>query len=324
MRINVLQASATITLGYLGQTYDGNPKTVTAVTSSSGLATVSITYDGLSNPPVNAGSYAISASLDNPNYTASPATGTLVIAKATPVITWSNPADIVYGTALGGTQLNATASVPGSFAYAPTLGTVLNAGSARNLSVAFTPGDPANYHPASKTVLINVLKASTTTTVSAVPSPSLTGQPVTLTALVAPGPPASSMPAGTVQFKVNGSNLGVAVALSGGSASTSTAWALPGSYAIAAEYSGDANFNASTDASSQTVNGVSSSATIDVLSALHSVGSGTRPGSLKTPLPLALKVFDKTTLSNMDPRNFGTTTGCGTKVRTSKSTVRFR
>ena len=34
--------------------------------------------------------------------------------KATPTITWSNPATITYGTALSGTQLNANASVPGS------------------------------------------------------------------------------------------------------------------------------------------------------------------------------------------------------------------
>jgi hypothetical protein len=34
--------------------------------------------------------------------------------KATPIITWANPADITFGTALSGTQLNATASVPGT------------------------------------------------------------------------------------------------------------------------------------------------------------------------------------------------------------------
>jgi len=39
--------------------------------------------------------------------------------KGTPNITWSNPAPITYGTALGPTQLNATASVPGSFTYTP-------------------------------------------------------------------------------------------------------------------------------------------------------------------------------------------------------------
>ena len=80
--------------------------------------------------------------------------------KATPAITWANPADIVYGTALGATQLNATASTPGTFAYTPVAGTVLNAGSGQSLSVTFTPTDAANFTTATKTVSINVLKAT--------------------------------------------------------------------------------------------------------------------------------------------------------------------
>jgi hypothetical protein len=39
---------------------------------------------------------------------------TFTVNKATPIITWSNPADITYGTALSGTQLNAIASVSGT------------------------------------------------------------------------------------------------------------------------------------------------------------------------------------------------------------------
>lgn len=48
--------------------------------------------------------------------------------KATPTITWNKPADITHGTALTATQIDATASVPGTFVYTPPLGTVLNAG----------------------------------------------------------------------------------------------------------------------------------------------------------------------------------------------------
>ena len=63
-------------------------------------------------------------------------TGTLsggqTVNKVTPVISWSNPADITYGTALSGTQLNATSGgVAGNFVYTPVSGTVLNAGAAR-------------------------------------------------------------------------------------------------------------------------------------------------------------------------------------------------
>jgi ELWxxDGT repeat protein len=84
--------------------------------------------------------------------------------KAKPIVTWPTPADIVYGTALGGAQLNATANVPGAFVYAPAAGTVLHAGPSQLLSVAFTPEDTANYNLASATVSINVLKASLTAT----------------------------------------------------------------------------------------------------------------------------------------------------------------
>ena len=85
---------------------------------------------------------------------------TLGIVKATPVVTWNNPADIVYGTALSGTQLNTTANIPGSFIYTPAAGTVLNAGNGQMLSVSFSPTDASNYNAASRMVTINVLKAT--------------------------------------------------------------------------------------------------------------------------------------------------------------------
>src|SRR5205823_1987799 len=93
------------------------------------------------------------------------ATKTVAIAvlKATPTITWPTPADISYGTALSATQLNATASVPGTFTYSPAAGTVLDAGS-RALSLTFTPTDAVNYTGATATVSIAVLKATPTIT----------------------------------------------------------------------------------------------------------------------------------------------------------------
>ena len=78
----------------------------------------------------------------------------------TPVLTWANPADITYGTALGGTQLDATASVPGSFVYTPAAGTVLSAGANETLSVTFTPTDTTDYGPVTATAMINVNRAT--------------------------------------------------------------------------------------------------------------------------------------------------------------------
>ena len=52
---------------------------------------------------------------DTMDYNTAAATATINVRQATPTITWANPADITYGTALGATQLDATASVPGTF-----------------------------------------------------------------------------------------------------------------------------------------------------------------------------------------------------------------
>ena len=72
-----------------------------------------------------------------------------------PVLTWGTPAAIIQGAALGGTQLNASASVPGSFVYTPAAGTVLAAGT-HTLSVTFTPTDTTRYTTASRTVTLTV------------------------------------------------------------------------------------------------------------------------------------------------------------------------
>ncbi len=77
----------------------------------------------------------------------------------TPTLTWSTPAPITYGTALSGTQLNATASVPGTFVYTPAVATVLGAGT-QPLTVTFTPTDTTNYATASATVLLTVSPAT--------------------------------------------------------------------------------------------------------------------------------------------------------------------
>jgi hypothetical protein len=92
------QAPATITLGNLGQTYDGNPKSAAATTDPASLTGVSITYNGTATPPTNAGSYAVVASLTNANYAAPIATGALVISQAPATITLSNLSQTYDGT----------------------------------------------------------------------------------------------------------------------------------------------------------------------------------------------------------------------------------
>jgi uncharacterized delta-60 repeat protein len=80
--------------------------------------------------------------------------------QSTPTLVWANPSDIVYGTALGAAQFDATASVPGTFSYSPALGTILDAGNDQTLSVTFTPTDATDYTTATATADINVAQAT--------------------------------------------------------------------------------------------------------------------------------------------------------------------
>ena len=120
-----------------------------------------VRYNGkLQAVPVR-GTYAIQASLTaSGNYTSASATATLVIRQATPQVTWPAPAPIVYGTPLGAGQLDAAASVSGTFTYTPPAGTILHAGDGQPLAAAFTPTDSVDYTGAAVTVLLDVLEAT--------------------------------------------------------------------------------------------------------------------------------------------------------------------
>ena len=100
----------------------------------------------------------------------------------TPTIQWANPADIVYGTPLGSSQLNATVGPAGTLTYTPPAGTVLSPGSNQVLRVVFSPADPTQYTAATNSVHINVLKASQTITFGPIPNHQLGDPPVLLSA----------------------------------------------------------------------------------------------------------------------------------------------
>lgn len=146
-------ATAKVKLGNLAQTFTGLPAAVTAATDPSGLK-VALTYNGRPTVPTAAGSYAVAATVSSPNYKGS-ATGTLVIAKAAPALTWAAPAAINHGTALSAKQLNAASKVPGKFTYTPAAGSKPAKGTV-TLSVTFTPTDAANYKPTTATVQLVV------------------------------------------------------------------------------------------------------------------------------------------------------------------------
>ena len=96
---------------------------------------------------------------DSGTYAPLQAAISIVVAKATPALTWRTPAEIIYGSALDDAQLNASAPVPGRFNYSPAAGEVLPPGT-HTLSVTFTPADSANYATAQATVSLTVVKAT--------------------------------------------------------------------------------------------------------------------------------------------------------------------
>jgi hypothetical protein len=160
-------------------------------------------YSPASGTVLGVGNNSLTATFTPTNttdYTTATASVTLTVNKVTPAITWGAPKAIAYGTALSATQLDATATVAGTFAYSPAAGTVLSAGQ-QTLNVTFTPTNTADYATAT---------AKVTLTVNPAPSFTLSASPASLTVVQG----ASGKTTITVSGK-NGFTGGVTLAASG-------------------------------------------------------------------------------------------------------------
>ena len=93
---------------------------------------------------------------DATDYITAAASVLINVDQATPTVSWSTPGDITYGTALDAQQLDATASIPGTFTYSPPLGTILHAGLDQTLNVTFTPTDAIDYSTVIATTTLKV------------------------------------------------------------------------------------------------------------------------------------------------------------------------
>jgi hypothetical protein len=143
----------------------GSPAITPAVANT---GTLSLTAPG------SVGSHTITINAqDAVGNQSTPSGVTYTVGQATPTITWPTPGAITYGTALSAAQLNATASVPGTFVYSPAAGTVLNAGT-QLLSVSFAPTDATDYSTATASVSLQVNQATPIIT-WATPAPVLYG-----------------------------------------------------------------------------------------------------------------------------------------------------
>jgi Bacterial Ig-like domain (group 3) len=90
--------------------------------------------------------------------------------------------------------------------------------------------------------------ASASTVVTSSSLTAALGANVTFTATVTPALANGPAPTGTVQFVIDGSNVGSAVAIASGTATYSTSTLSLGAHAVLAIYSGDTNYSTSTSA----------------------------------------------------------------------------
>jgi hypothetical protein len=124
--LGIAKAPATIALGNLSSTYDGSAKSASATTDPAGLA-VNVTYDGSPTPPINAGSYAVVATINDAHY-AGTASGTLVIVKAPAAITLGQLAQTYDGAPKNVSVVTTPAGLGVSITYNGSTSAPTNAG----------------------------------------------------------------------------------------------------------------------------------------------------------------------------------------------------
>ena len=190
--LTVNTANASIALSNLSHTYNGSPKTATATPTPTGLP-VTITYDGNVTAPIKAGTYAVSATINNGTHTAT-ASGTLTIARATPTITFADPGTVppnqsvtlaassTSGTPVTFTLLSGSATLTGSTLAINGTGSVV---------VRASIPETQNYEAAFADRTINSSKFTQSITFASLPDRLTTDGPFDLTATASSGLPVS-------------------------------------------------------------------------------------------------------------------------------------
>ncbi len=171
VNLSVAQAVPTITWPTPASVVQGTLLSATQLNATANVPG-SFTYQPAAGTVLSAGATSLTATFtpaDATDYSAGSAAVNLLVTSAaarTPTLNWSNPAAVFYGTPLSGAQLNATASVPGTFNYSPSAGNVPSAGN-HSLVAVFTPFDTAAYTSATASVNLQVLPATPVVTWSA-------------------------------------------------------------------------------------------------------------------------------------------------------------
>jgi hypothetical protein len=163
--------TAQLTLSDLEQTYDGNPKVVSVISNPPDVPVV-VTYDGSVTPPVNAGTYAVAATVNDPGFVGQ-ASGNLIINRAEqqidfdvlPARTFNDPDFGVNAAASSGLPVgfvaNGNCTINGLQVHLTGAGTC---------TVTASQGGDANHNPAAAvTRTFSISRADQQITFSALP-----------------------------------------------------------------------------------------------------------------------------------------------------------
>jgi hypothetical protein len=269
LTVTISPSTTTLVAGPSSTQY-GDPVTLTATVTSGASGTVSF-YDGsvllgtstvsngvatLTTSTLVAGTHTVTAVYNGDTTYASSQSGpaTVAVAKkqgagggAALTITVQNAsrqyntADPQFAYVVTGTLVNGdtyAAAVTGTPVYSSTDTPTSPTGSTFPINVSGLSS--ANYEIAVVNGTLTIVTAPTTTTLTTSTASAQYGDPVTLTATVAP-----SGATGTVLF-TQGSNVLGTGTISGGIATLTTSTLPAGTYTITASYQGDANYGAST------------------------------------------------------------------------------
>jgi DNA-binding beta-propeller fold protein YncE len=132
----------------------GNPVTFTIDAASTSVCSISgstVTFNHTGSCIIDANQAPGAGYIE-----AAQAQQAITVPQEAPTLTWAHPAPIYYGAALTGTQLDATASVPGTFTYSPPVGAVLTSGT-HTQTATFTPADTTDYTGGTVSTQISVM-----------------------------------------------------------------------------------------------------------------------------------------------------------------------
>jgi hypothetical protein len=276
-QLTVNKATATVTLGSLSATYNGEAKAATATTSPAGL-TVDFTYNGSATAPTNAGTYAVIGTINNANYQGS-ANGSLVIGKATATVTLGSLSATYNGSAKAATATTSPAGLTVDFTYNGSATAPTNAGT---YAVVGTINN-SNYQGSANGSLV-IGKATATVTLGSL-SATYNGSAKAATA--------TTSPAGlTVDFTYN---------------SSATAPTNAGTYAVVGTIN-DANYQGSANGS-LVIGKATATVTLGSLSATY---NGSAKAVTATTSPAGLTVDFTYNSSATAPTNAGTYAVVGT------------